>query len=82
MNQLSKSKCPVCGGKCKNGKTTFTAEFGAGVVVVRNVPATVCTQCGEDWVKDVVAERLETMVAQAKKSGHQIEVSDFEKKAG
>ena len=82
MSQTQKTKCPVCGGKRKNGKTTFTAEFGSGVVVVRNVPATVCTQCGEDWLNDAIAKRLEAMVTQAKKSGRQIEVTDFGRKAG
>jgi len=82
MSRMSKGKCPVCGGKCKSGKTTFTADFGSGVMVVRQVPATVCTQCGEDWIKDDIAERLEAMVGQARKSGRQVEVSDFDKKAG
>ncbi len=34
--------CPLCGGNKKAGTTTFTAELGTGVVVVRNVPTTVC----------------------------------------
>jgi YgiT-type zinc finger domain-containing protein len=63
MTRLKKNRCPVCGGKRKHGKTTFTAEFGTGVVVIRNVPATVCTQCGEDWIADDIAERLEGIVA-------------------
>ena len=82
MSQTMKTKCPVCGGKQKNGKTTFTAEFGSGVVVVRNVPATVCSQCGEDWIADDIAGRLEDIVKQAKKRGRQVEVSEFPKKAG
>ena len=82
MSQSLKSPCPLCGGKRKQGKTTFTAEFGRGVVVVRDVPALLCTQCGEDWIADEVAEQLESMVKLAKKSGRQIEVSSFDKKAG
>ncbi|MDR4509847.1 MAG: YgiT-type zinc finger protein [Candidatus Brocadiaceae bacterium] len=34
--------CPLCGGKKQAGKTTFTVDLGFGVVVVREVPATVC----------------------------------------
>jgi YgiT-type zinc finger domain-containing protein len=34
------------------GKTTFTVDLGFGVVVVRDVPATVCSQCGADWISD------------------------------
>jgi len=29
------SKCPLCGGTKKKGKTTFTADLGFGIVVVR-----------------------------------------------
>jgi YgiT-type zinc finger domain-containing protein len=47
--------CPLCGGIKGPGSTTFTAELGFGVVVVRNVPATVCLQCGADWISDGVA---------------------------
>jgi YgiT-type zinc finger domain-containing protein len=82
MSSSLKTKCAACGGKRKSGKTTFTAEFGSGIVVVRDVPATVCSQCGEDWIADDVAERLENIVKQAKKSGRQVEVSIFDRKAG
>lgn len=51
-------KCPLCGGTKKEGKTTFTVDFGAGVVVVRDVPATVCSQCGADWIEDATAAKL------------------------
>jgi len=48
MKDSKEAGCPLCGGKKKLGTTTFTADLGFGVVVVRNVPATVCSQCGED----------------------------------
>ena len=37
--------------RLKEGKTTFTVDLGFGVVVVRDVPATVCSQCGADWIE-------------------------------
>ena len=36
--------CPLCGGKKQPGTTTFTAEPSSGVVVIRHVPATICSQ--------------------------------------
>lgn len=81
MSQNLKAKCAICGGKRKNGMTTFTAEFGSDIVVIRDVPAIVCSQCGEDWIADDVAERLENIVKQAKKSGRQVEVSTYGTKA-
>jgi len=66
--------CPVCGGEKKPGTTTFTVELGFGVVVVRHVPATVCSQCGADWISDDVAKRIETVVEEAKKKRLEVEV--------
>ena len=50
-------ECPLCGGNKTDGETTFTADFEFGVVVVRGVPASVCDQCGADWLEDRVAAR-------------------------
>ncbi|MCL4475105.1 MAG: type II toxin-antitoxin system MqsA family antitoxin [Nitrospirae bacterium] len=68
-------KCPLCGGTKKDGKTTFTADLGFGVVVVRDVPATVCAQCGADWIEDEVAAKLEEIVNDARRRHHIVEVT-------
>lgn len=67
--------CPLCGGTKKEGKTTFTVDLSFGVVVVRNVPATVCSQCGADWIEDTVAEKLEKIVEDARNRHHLVEVT-------
>ncbi len=67
--------CPQCGGTIKPGTTTFTAELGFGVVVVRQVPASVCSQCGENWISDETAEKLEVLVEEAKTKRLQVEVT-------
>ena len=36
--------CPLCGGNKVPGTATFSADLGSGVVVVRAVDATVCSQ--------------------------------------
>ena len=59
-------QCPICGGNKADGETTFTADLGTGVVVVRHVHATVCTQCGEDLIDDATARRLEQVVNEAR----------------
>jgi YgiT-type zinc finger domain-containing protein len=70
--------CPLCGGKKKAGTTTFTTDLSTGLVVVRNVPATVCVQCGADWINDRVAKRLEEIVKDARKKGLQLEVTSLD----
>lgn len=66
--------CPLCGGTRVSGRVTFTADLGAGVVVVRQVPATVCDQCGEEWIDDAVAADLAERAADARRRGAQVEV--------
>lgn len=74
MKGAKNDSCPLCSGTKKPGTTTFTADLGFGVVVVRNVPATVCSQCGADWIADDVAARIEELVDDARKKRLQVEV--------
>ncbi len=69
--------CPMCGGKQNQGTTTFTVDKGKVLVVVRNVPATVCLQCGETWILDSLAEDLERIVTEAVTKRSQLEVIDM-----
>lgn len=66
--------CPSCGGTLEAGQTTFTADFGSGVVVIRNVPATVCSQCGMEWLDDIITDKIEGIVKEAKEKHSVVEV--------
>jgi YgiT-type zinc finger domain-containing protein len=66
--------CPICGGRKDFGKTTYSVDLGLGIVVVRNVDAKICTQCGEEWIDNKTAQRLERIVKEARARRHQIEV--------
>lgn len=77
MTNLKNDPCPLCGGNKAAGKTTFTAELGSGVVVVRHVQATVCSQCGEEWIDDATALRLEQVVNDARLKHSEVEVTAF-----
>ena len=74
---LDLNSCPLCAGHKKQGKTTVTVNLGEGVLVVRDVPALVCSQCGADWIEDAVAVRLEALTEDARKKHLQVEVAAF-----
>lgn len=54
--------CPLCGGYISSGKVIFAVDLEFGVIVIRNVPAKVCTICGEEWIENKVAFKLEKIV--------------------
>lgn len=73
--------CPLCGGHKKQGTTTFTADMGDTLVVVRNVPAILCSLCGNAWLSDEVAASIEIIAEEAKKNHRQMEVTQYRKAA-
>ena len=66
--------CPLCGGRTGPGETVFAVELGSGVAVVRHVPARVCDTCGESWIEDRTAGKLEQMVDRVRREQSQVEV--------
>jgi YgiT-type zinc finger domain-containing protein len=68
------SLCPLCGGRRKPGRTTYSVDLGEGLVVVRNVKAKICTQCGEEWIDNKTAKELERVTEEAREKRHQVEV--------
>ncbi len=64
----------MCGGQKHQGTTTYTVDTGIGLVIVRNVRAEICAQCGEEWIDNSIAQELERIVNEAGKKRHQVEV--------
>jgi len=54
--------CFMCKGSVKEGFSTFTADMGNCIVVIKNVPSRVCGQCGEASYSNEVARRLEQII--------------------
>jgi YgiT-type zinc finger domain-containing protein len=71
----SPNTCPLCSGSKQAGRTTFAVDLGFGVVVVRDVPASVCSQCGADWIEDSIASKLEEIVNDARQKHRIVEVT-------
>ena len=71
----SSDRCPLCGGDKRPGTTTFVTDLEFGIVVVRDVPATVCVQCGSDWIDDTTAGRIESVVEEARAKKHLVEIT-------
>lgn len=69
--------CFLCKGDLENKLTTFMVDLGNCIVIVRNVPSQVCSQCGETSYSDDVAEQLERIVNSVRNSMTEIAVVNY-----
>ncbi|MBI2082354.1 MAG: type II toxin-antitoxin system MqsA family antitoxin [Deltaproteobacteria bacterium] len=62
--------CPLCKGAMTKGSTNLPYELGKGeMIVIQDVPAFVCKQCGESFLEIQVTQVVEKLVSTAKQDG-------------
>lgn len=71
-------RCAMCRqGETKPGKATVTLEKKSTVVVVRDVPADVCGNCGEYYLSDKITGKIMKLAEDAVKKGAEVEITRF-----
>lgn len=71
-------RCVVCrNGETHAGTTTVTFHREGRTVVVTDVPAEVCENCGEAYVAEDVTARLLEIAADARESRAAVLVRDY-----
>ena len=63
---LSQDSCLVCGGRLKSRTTSFRRTTAKKMYFVDNVPAWVCTQCGEKYYAAETLEEVDRIVETTK----------------
>ncbi len=56
-------RCDLCGGELRPGKTTLEFWRGQELIVIKDLPADVCEQCGEAYLSVETSERLDRFLA-------------------
>ena len=69
--------CFMCKGSLEDKLTTFMIDVENCIVVVKNVPSQVCSQCGETSYSDSVASHLEEIVTTARKALMEISIVNY-----
>ena len=71
-------KCVICKhGDTRDGTTTATLDREGMTLVIKDVPAQVCDNCGEDYVDESVAREILSIAEKMEKSGVQIDVRKY-----
>jgi YgiT-type zinc finger domain-containing protein len=71
-------KCVICKtGDPHPGKTTVTLQRGRTVVVIRDVPADVCENCGEFYLDEMTARRVYDDAEQSFNRHVEVEIQSY-----
>ena len=70
-------KCFFCKGNLVDGTTTFMSEIDGCAIIIKNVPAQICSQCGEASFSDEVAKKLEKIVDSLRTSITEVAIADY-----
>jgi YgiT-type zinc finger domain-containing protein len=69
--------CFFCKGEMQSENTTHFEQMGGCIVIVKGVPCSKCSQCGEVSYSGTVIQRLEQISAELEKSLTEIAVVSY-----
>ena len=71
-------KCTICKqGETQPGKATVVLERGQTTVVIKDVPADICENCGEYYLTEELTAKVLEMAEEAVQHNAEIEVLRF-----
>ncbi len=57
-----KARCAACGGELRATTMTHEERRGINLYLFQNVPAQVCTACGEVWIEEKTLQEIDRLI--------------------
>lgn len=73
--------CFTCNSEMKQSTTTHFVDLKKCMVIIKNVPCLECSQCGEKYYTDEVAERLDEIIETVSSMMTEIAVVEYSNSA-
>jgi len=71
-------KCVICKhGETKKGRISVTLERDGMTLVFKEVPAQVCSNCGEEYVDEEITSRLLKTAEESLSSGVMVDIRQY-----
>ena len=71
-------RCMSCKyGEMKEATTTYFAQLNSCYIIIENVPCLKCAQCGEEFLKASVAEKIDDILDSIEKIASKIFILDY-----
>jgi YgiT-type zinc finger domain-containing protein len=64
-------------GELQDGTTTVVLERGETTVVIKDVPAEICENCGEYYLSEELTEKVMAMAEKAVRNHAEVEILRF-----
>lgn len=71
-------KCVICkNGETKNGLTSLSLDRMDVIIVIKNIPAEICENCGESYISEETSAKVLQEAEQSIKKNSLVEVLNF-----
>ncbi len=71
-------QCQLCKhGSTRPGMVTVTLQRGSTTVIIKNVPAEICENCGEYYLDENTTKQVLSMAEEAVKNRAEVEILSF-----
>ena len=71
-------KCVICKlGEPHFGLTTVTLQREESTIIIKDVPAQICDNCGEYYLSDVISQQVMEHAESAVKHNSEVEILRF-----
>lgn len=69
--------CFLCKGDIEKSITTYMTTYNGCYIIIKNVPCTKCTQCGEEYLNGVTLQKIESILKKVKSILTEIAIVDY-----
>lgn len=73
--------CFTCKGNIEKTTTTYMTEYDGCYIIIKNVPCSKCTQCGEEYLNGITLQKIEAILAKLKDALTEFAVVDYNRAA-
>ena len=71
----------LCKGNMEKSVTTYMTECNGCFLIIKNVPCTKCTQCGEEFLNGATLQKIEMILEKLKTMLTEVAIVDYNKAA-
>ena len=75
--EKNKKICPLCGGQLREGLATIPFVLDSIVAVVKDIPAEICEECDESYMKGDAVDRIEELLQNLKNMAAEVSVIHY-----